>query len=256
MYELGTCQTDNDCETVLPAYVSALNVTKSQIPSNATFGCSGNKCDLFFPTNGCLPYVSLPMCPLAPGPAPVSVPEVGPINAQVPILPSDCYVTNAGGTDCAYVLGACQDAHDCLAVLDSYLLTFNVPATELPANDSYGCLTSNKCELAFPASGCLSGISLPMCKVAPACPRPLQRPGCNRRQPLRQHHPATFRPLSRLHPLPPAEQPQPHRSLRLSMACHRAPPPSPSAARPSSELLCSTSVAVLTLAALALFYSW
>jgi hypothetical protein len=249
--------TNSDCESVLPAYLQMFNVTNSQVPNNATFGCSDKKCDLFFPTNGCLPYIDLPTCALAPGPAPASMPEAGPIPAPVSILPSDCYVTNPGGTECAYLLGTCKVAHDCLAVLDSYLLTFNVPATQLPANDSYGCLDGQKCELVFPATGCLSEINLPMCQVAPA-PAPVPASGVPPTS-----APVTIVPSPKPSPASPptvvpsgtASAPSPTPSVVAMPPPPPPPPPPASAARPFAQLCCAPLVTLLSLAALALLNS-
>ena len=181
-YELGTCQANSDCTSVLASYLSTFGVTSSQIPANATYGClEGDKCELFFPSDGCLKGISLPMCPVAsapgPGIAPVTAPDLAPAAAGAPvsILPSDCYLENTADTECEYVLGMCRNDTDCPSVLSSYLSTFGVSNSQIPSNATYGCLSDQKCALLFPTDGCLADISLPTCTVAPG-PAPVSTP--------------------------------------------------------------------------------
>ena len=172
IYELGTCMTDDDCSSVLSDYLSSFKVTNSQIPSNATYGClKSDKCALFFPSTGCLTEINLPTCAVAPASAPASAPVMAPVSAPVSILPSDCYVTNAASTQCEYQVGTCQADTDCSPIISSYLSSFGVTARvsalELPTNATFGCLDNGKCDLFLPSNGCLAGVNLPPCSIAP-----------------------------------------------------------------------------------------
>ncbi len=173
VYELGTCMTDDDCTNVLSSYLSSFNVTNSQIPANSTYGClKSDKCALFFPSAGCLTDISLPTCAVAPSSAPVSAPQEAPPSGPVSILPSDCYITNAAGTQCEYEVGACQADTDCSPIISSYLSSFGVTARvealQLPENATFGCLVNGKCDLFLPSNGCLAGVDLPPCNASVA----------------------------------------------------------------------------------------
>ena len=76
IYEIGVCETDDDCQSVLEAYFSGVGL-ESFVPDNAELECLQNgKCELFFPSTGCLTRLSLPVCTPAPSQTPGSRPGV------------------------------------------------------------------------------------------------------------------------------------------------------------------------------------
>ena len=180
-YEFGACQTQDDCQSVIASYLSTFGVANSQIPSNATFGClSSGKCDIFFPTDGCLASITLPMCNSgsAPGPGPEGAAAsagTGPAAPSPPpvVFSPICSTTILGsGRGCCIEFGgSCRTFKDCSYSIVTYFQTATPPLTTDPSDSLPACY-GGQCFYASDATACgMLGSALPTCTDGDTCVR-------------------------------------------------------------------------------------